>query len=312
MGKNQSAAARQGQPPAAPRAIPPEPEREPTEDFRAMQQRRLEDINYRLVEVYHTDPLERLGNYRNGEQELVRIAGALDNRWFAVIHFETKEAYTGAAGVRYIIFPKRYKVVDGKKAGPLLPVTATTIVNGKVLFVREFAAAQLTGKRPWRSRSPRQYAMTGGETSFLGRVLARREDTRVLGEMGGIHTFFGRKLSSLLSRPGVQLTSWRVLHDPDESGNLASIAEDDTLRAGGVVHLLLVFTAPPEIETLLMNPKLQQQEDGHKDAVQIQLLSVMDAIMQAQDQHTLTGFMLLARLAGAIDVGKIDAFVRPP
>jgi hypothetical protein len=279
-----------------------------------VRERRLKDINYQLVEQYHVDPLDRLGNYTNGEEEVVRIENVLDNRWFAMVQFETRLAYSGERGVRFVRFPKRYKVVKGEKKGPLQPLVTTTIVNGKVVYTREFAVAQLTGKRPWRAHTPRQYAMSGAEDSFLTHVLRRRDDTRAVGDLGGVHTLFCRKLSRLLAKPGVKLVSWRIMHDPDETGNPASIAEDDTFCAGGIVHLLLVFEAPPEVELLLSDRKLQREDEsgGVRDPVQIQLLTIPEAIMQAQDQHTLTGFMLLARLAGAIDVAKIDAFVRPP
>lgn len=308
-----SAAVRHGQPPAVQRAAQKAPPQEPEEDFKAMQQRRLEDINFQLTEIYHTDPLCRLGNYQNGEQELVRIESVLDNRWFALVQFETREAHTGDRGIRYIRFPKRYKIVKkGEKKGPQLPLVTTVVVNGQALFVREFAAAQLTGKRPWRVHSPRQYAMSGSEDSFLKRVLAQREDTGGLREVEGAHTLFGRKLSRLLSKPGVKLVRWQIMHEPDETGNPASIAEDDTFCAGGVIHLLLVFDAPPAVEAIFRDRKLQlaDEPDGEQDPAQLQLLSLPEAIARAQDQHTLTGFLLLARLANAIDTDKIAAFIR--
>ena len=314
MAKNSSAAVRQGQPSAVQRAKPSDPERGSVEDFKATQARRLKDVNYQLGEVYHTDTLDRLGNHRNGEEEVVSIESVLDNRWFAMVQFETRLAHSGERGVRYVRFPKRYKVVKGEKQGPLLPLITTVIVNGKVLYVHEFAVAQLTGKRPWRTHSPRQYAMSGGEDSFLTRVLKRRDDTRALSDMGGVHTLFGRKLSRLFSKPGVKLVSWKIMHDPDETGNPASIAEDDTSCAGGAVHLLLVLEADPETEALFASRALQRADapEDEQDDSYIQLLSLSDAIIRAKDQHTLTGLMLLARMAGAIDVAKIDAFVRQP
>lgn len=314
MAKQSQAAVRHGQPQAAPRTVSPIPARESAEDVKAMRERRLLDVNYLLGEVYRTDTLDRLGNHKNGEEEIVRIENVVDNRWFVLVQFETREAYTGERGVRYVRFPKRFKVVKGEKRGPLLPLITTVIVNGKVLYVHEFAVAQLTGKRPWRTHSPRQYAMSGGEDSFLVRVLKGREDTKALATMGGVHTLFGRKLSRLFSKPGVKLSNWKIMHDPDETGNPASIAEDDTFCAGGAVHLLLVFEADPQTEALFESRALQRADtpEEERDGSYIQLLSLPDAIMRAKDQHTLTGLMLLARMAGAIDVAKIDAFVRQP
>ncbi len=264
-----------------------------------MQRRRLEAINTELVKR-HLIPLKRLGNYRNGEEELVDIISFIgENPWFVLVQFRALWPYTGNVGVRYV----RFAVGSDKK----YPIVTTTMVNNKVLFTRQHRAAQLTQEESWMAESARQWAASGNDDTFLSRVLAKRDDTKELEGVGGAHALFGRKLSRLLSKPGVELANWDVMNGRFANGEWRLVGEDSSFYAGGAIHLQLGFRAPLEVETLFLDRKLRDIDDpeGARDAMDVLLVTPEEAFFLANDHATMAGLLLLARKKGAIDFSKI-------
>jgi len=255
--------------------------------------RRLSEINSQLT-GWGLRPLLRIGDYRKGEWEIVKIHDHYANPYYWIVCFEIRQPKTGNPGRFYVKFHS-----SGATQKPSIIVP---MYNGKFVLLRQarLPTAVLDGAHQFTTAFPRQFANRDLLPTMVDRKLEAAFGSDEPEHMSSVQSLAGSKLLCVIKHPDVEIRSLSSLSTVvRKNGARHGVLENDGEHAVELDYWLLKMTGPPEVEKM----------EG-PDGMRLRFFAPDEIILDpfahgVFDQATLSGLFLVCRAMNAIDPSKI-------
>lgn len=209
--------------------------------FREVQAERLETINEQLAKL-RLPPLTRLGNWKNGETEIVRFVNYQPNPWYIVVQYEV----IGPDGKSGFFYPQYQRDSAERPACAIMPVVNET----HFIMLHSHRLSALTNKKSWFTEFPRGFPSNNLQPTMLDRKL-RNAIPEGQPPPASALQIVGRKLVALLTRDDVHIEKFdRLDGEGDEEGLF-----QDPGRSGDTLTFWEMRLRVPDLEQLIREVK---------------------------------------------------------